>query len=300
MRVANPFFFGPKIENPHEFFGRKKEFKMIIDGIHNIQSCCVFGRRRFGKSSLLYYIYKNRNEEFGNGFNVAYIDLQDPRFYTVEGFLKFCLKELGCSDLDKINPSNNLAENLIAFSNSIAEMRKNCIPVLLIDEFDELSTKDKFNSDFFKAMRKLGSDRKIAFVTASYYSLKTLCIAGDFTSRFYDIFQEFPLGNFTSEETMEFLSAKRKGVEFNEIEIQFIKKIARNNPLHLQIACYHVFENKTKKWNKKKLRKEIGRDYIYLSSTSPSKIRFIIEQVRGVHTFFKKFLLKIRTVTNEN
>lgn len=66
-----------------------------------------------------------------------------------------------------------------------------------------------------------------------------------------------PLGLFSPEETSEFLSAKRKGVEFSKEEIEFIKTIAKNHPLHLQIACYHVLENKGKEYDEKKLRRDI-------------------------------------------
>ncbi len=116
-------------------------------------------------------------------------------------------------------------------------------------------------------MRCLGNHGNIAYVTASVAPLNKLYGRGNFTSPFPNIFSEVRLSQFTSEETSEFLSAKREGVVFTEKEIEFIKRIARNHPLHLQIACYHVLENQGKKWDEKKLRKKIEGEIENFKST---------------------------------
>jgi len=245
------------IKNPNEFFGRKDQLTTILSRLSNLQSCDVFGERKIGKSSLLYYIFMKLRD--GDEYRVAYIDMQDAKYHTLEGFLNYSLKELG-SDPGVIS-SNNLNKNLITFSDSIEDLRKEIKPVLLIDEFENLTKRaEEFNNDFFDAMRSLGSHGNIAYVTASLHALKRLCIAGHFTSPFYNIFSRVHLGLFSYEETTKFLSAKREGVEFSKEEIEFIKRIVKNHPLHLQIACYHVLENQGKEYDEKELRKDIEEE----------------------------------------
>jgi hypothetical protein len=130
-------------------------------------------------------------------------------------------------------------------------------PILLIDEFEGLTKKQEFNDDVFDTLRSLGNNGHIAYVTASLSSLKTLCEKGKFTSPFYNIFSEVKLGRFSPEETMDFLSTRGESFGFDQGEIEFVYGIADNHPLHLQIACYHVYKNRGKKWDEQKLRGDI-------------------------------------------
>jgi hypothetical protein len=245
MVENNPFSNRAIIKDPDEFFGRKTELRTIFSMLSNLQSCDVSGDRKIGKSSLLYYIFLKLRD--GDEYKIAYIDMQDAKYHTIEGFLKYSLKELGSDPI--VISSNSHNENLIAFSDSIKDLRKEIKPVLLIDEFENLTKRaEEFNNDFFDAMRSLGSQGNIAYVNASLHA------------PFYNIFSQVPLGLFSPDETTEFLSAKREGVEFSEEEIDFIKRIAKNHPLHLQIACSQVFENRGNEYNEKKLRKEIEKE----------------------------------------
>ena len=277
MVENNPFSNRAMIQNPDEFFGRKDELRTIFSRLSNLQSCDVFGERKIGKSSLLYYIFMKLRD--GDEYRVAYIDMQDAKYHTVEGFLKYSLKELR-SDPGVIS-STNLNENLIAFSDTIADLRKKIKPVLLIDEFENLTKRaEEFNNDFFDAMRSLGYHGNIAYVTASLHALKMLCIAGHFTSPFYNIFSQVPLGLFSPDETTEFLSAKRGGVKFSEEEIEFIKRIAKNHPLHLQIACYHVLENTGKEYDVMELRKYIEKEIKSFGDKLTRKERYIVKYIK--------------------
>ena len=277
MVENNPFSNRAMIKNPDEFFGRKDELKTIFSRLSNLQSCDVSGERKIGKSSLLYYIFMKLGD--GDEYRVAYIDMQDAKYHTVKGFLKHSLKELGSDPV--VFSSNNLNENLIAFSNLIEDLRNEIKPVLLIDEFENLTKRpEEFTNDFFDAMRSLGSHGNIAYVTASLHSLKWLCTVGKFTSPFYNIFSQVPLGLFSPEETTEFLSAKREGVEFSEEEIAFIKRIAKNHPLHLQIACYHVLENRGKEYDEKELRKDIKVEIKSFGDKFARKERYIVKGIK--------------------
>lgn len=255
----NPFSNRNMITNPDEFFGRKNELMTIFSRLENLQSCDVYGERKIGKSSMLYYIFKKAQIRLGADYSAAYIDMQAAENHDVESFLRNSLKKLGCNSGGIIS-SNSLNRNLIAFSESIKELKKKKKPILLIDEFEGLTRKLEFKDDVFDTLRSLGNNGNIAYVTASLNSLKTLCEKGKFTSPFYNIFSEVKLGKFTAEETTEFLSTRSGSFGFNEREIEFIYEIANHHPLHLQIACYHVFENKVEKWNEPKLREVIENE----------------------------------------
>jgi hypothetical protein len=211
--------------------------------------------------------------------------MQDAKYHTVKGFLKHSLKELGSDPV--VISSNSHNENLIAFSDSIEGLRSESKPVLLIDEFENLAKRaEEFTNDFFDAMRSLGYHGNIAYVSASLHAIKMLCTAGKFTSPFYNIFSQVPLGLFSPDETTEFLSVKREGVEFSEEEIEFIKRIANNQPLHLQIACYHVLENKGKVYDEKKLRKDIKEEI--KSFGDKWRKRGFVKHGRALFNYFKE------------
>jgi len=52
-----------------------------------------------------------------------------------------------------------------------------------------------------------------------------------------------------------------------------IKEIAGNNPLHLRIACDHIFANKGKKWNRNKLKREIETQIIFYDDKTARRER---------------------------
>ena len=291
MSEENPFSNRTMIMNPDEFFGRNEQLETIFKRLVNLQSCDISGERKIGKSSLLYHIFLKMHTELGDDYEAVYIDMQDPKYHTVGGFLKYSLKELG-SNSEVISSSNSLNEKLVAFTESIESLRKEKLPVLLIDECENMIKRQEFNNEFFETMRSLGNNGNLAYVTASLHSIKGLCMQGNFTSPFYNIFSDVPLGMFSTEETHEFLSAERNGFKFNEYEITFIEEIADNNPLHLQIACYHVFENRGKTWNEKKLTKVIKKEFNHYKDWWLRKHRMIYNSKKGILDFLTEIIKK--------
>jgi len=289
MGEENPFSNRTMVMNLDKFFGRKEQLETIFKKLVNLQSCDVNGERKIGKSSLLYHIFLKMHTELGDDYKAVYINMQDPKCHTVEGFLKYSLKELGYNS-EVITSSSSLNEKLVVFTESMENLRKKMRPILLIDECENMIKRPEFNNDFFETMRSLGNNGNLAYVTASLHSIKGLCMQGNFTSPFYNIFSDVPLGMFSTEETHEFLSAERNGFKFNEYEITFIEEIADNNPLHLQIACYHVFENRGKTWNEKKLTKVIKKEFNHYKDWLLRKYRMIYKSIKGILDFLKKII----------
>lgn len=256
----NPFTERNVIKDPKEFFGRKDELRTIFTRLQGLQSISIYGEKKIGKSSLLYNVLYNIPEELGNEYKSAYIDLRDSRYHTAYHFLKNVLLEFEC-DPEVILENNNYNKNLIAFSESIKDLSRKCKPILLVDEFDHIIKKpSEFNEDFLETLRTLGYQGYIAYVTASFHSLRDLCVKSKLNSTFYSIFYESQLSGLKPDETIDFLSARRKNVNFNSEEIKLIKETAGNNPLHLRIACEYIFENRGKKLDREKLKTKIEKE----------------------------------------
>lgn len=256
----NPFTERNIITNPDEFFGRKYELTTIFTRLQGLQSTSVYGEGKIGKSSLLYYVFNMIPSELGSDYKGVYIDIQDAKYHTVNGFLKHVLVEMGCSH-EVVQESKTYSENLTGFSESIKELQVKVKPILIIDEFEHLFEKpEEFNIFFWNTLRTLGYHSHIAYVIASLHSLQELCEKSKLGSTFYTIFCELPLGNFTHTDVTDFLSANRNDVIFNTEELKLIKEKSEYNPLYLRIACYHILENRGQKWNKAKIKEKIENE----------------------------------------
>lgn len=268
----NPFTERNTIKNLDEFFGRKDELRTIFTRLKGLQNTSIYGDRKIGKSSLLYYVFNKIPEELGSNYEAIYIDLQNPNYHIACDFLRNILTKMECDP--KVILENNTDDetqnrkiyhkNLSAFSTSIEEIKSKHKFVLIIDGFEHIIRKpQEFNKDFFDTLKVVGESENIAYLTASLHSLKDLFIENKLTSTYYGIFSELKLGEFTRDETSDFLNSKRKGVNFNADEIKLIKEVAGNNPLYLRITCDHIFANKGKRWNRNKIKDEIVNELKY-------------------------------------
>jgi hypothetical protein len=56
--------------------------------------------------------------------------------------------------------------------------------------------------------------------------------------------------------------------------------MAKNHPLHLQIACYHVLENKGREYDEKKLRKDIKAEIKSFGDKWTRKERCVVKGIK--------------------
>ena len=70
------------------------------------------------------------------------------------------------------------------------------------------------------------------------------------------IFSELQLSGLKPDEISDFLSARRKDVNFKSEQIKLIKETAGSNPLHLRIACECIFEKSGKKVEQREINKK--------------------------------------------
>lgn len=291
----NPFTDRNIIKNPNEFFGRKDELRTIFTRLQGLQSTSVYGKSKIGKSTLLYHVFTKIPEELGDEYKSTYIDLRSSKYNTVDDFLRNVLFNMGCDP--KVIQFNTSTQNLAVFEETIENLRKECKPILIIDNFDYIIKNVEFDERFLETLRTLGQQGNVAYVIASLNSLNLLYRRTKLCSPLHSILYEIQLEEFTQTEITDFLSARREGVCFDSKEIELIKETAGKNPLYLRIACDHIFAYKSKKWNRNKLKREIETDIKHYNGEKEQiehDIRIFIKKItKSVQTFPIEILFKI-------
>jgi hypothetical protein len=236
-RGTNPFIWRAGITRAEDFFDREAEQRVLRSYLRGLQNCQVIGQRRIGKTSLLLHIVR-RAAEWEPAAAVAYLDLQDPRCYTLSGWLALTARQFNWAAA----PPPTLAEFAERVEQMLADGRR---PVLCLDEFEHLAKhRDEFNHDFFMTLRSCGQ-RGMSIVTASRHPLHELTDTSDPTSPFYNTFPLLRLGPFTPADAEDFINLHRPGVPpFIAAERNTILKFCGGYPLALQVACFHVLEAK--------------------------------------------------------
>ncbi|HJQ32299.1 MAG TPA: AAA family ATPase [Pyrinomonadaceae bacterium] len=240
--TPNPFIWRDGITKPEDFFDRDAEQRTLRAYLHGRQNCQVVGPRRIGKTSLLLQV-ERRAAEWEQSAAVAYLDLQDPRCYTLAGWLAHAARQFAWTPA----PST-LADFADRADQMLTDGRR---PVLCLDEFEHLRThRDEFTPDFFLTLRACGQ-RGMSIITASQRPLHELTDTNDPTSPFYNTFPLLRLGPFTPADASDFLNHYRPGIPaFKPDERAAILDFAKgkdsdkHHPLALQIACFNVLESK--------------------------------------------------------
>lgn len=232
--TPNPFIWRAGITNPEDFFDRDAEQRTLRAYLRGRQNCQVVGPRRIGKTSLLLHV-ERRAAEWEPSASVAYLDLQDPRCYTLSGWLALAARQFGWTPAPA-----TLADFADRAEQTLADGRR---PILCLDEFEHLRThRDEFTQDFFMTLRSCGQ-RGMSIITASQRPLHELTDTSDPTSPFYNTFPLLRLGPFSAADAEDFLNLHRPGIPpFKPDERAAILDFAKNHPLALQLACFHVLE----------------------------------------------------------
>jgi len=202
--AENPYFHRGPIRESKFFFGRTAETQEVLSCVSRKQSVSVVGPRRIGKTSLLFH-------------------LAGPKVKTAHGLGdEYAFVYVDCQALSG---------------------------GFMFDEFEEIAGNRQLGRGFFNGLRGLGQTDKVVYVTASGETLFDLAFHDEtvLSSPFFNIFYPVWLGFMKSEEARALVddSAVMADFEgFDEDDHAFLQRVAGPHPFYLQVACYHLFEEK--------------------------------------------------------
>lgn len=240
---VNPFFHRGPVRAAAYFFGRAREVAFAADLLRQGQSLAVHGPRRFGKTSLLFYLAQ---PEVAAAHGLG---PETTRWVYLEGgALDGLDEEWFYGAIDRALGGEAEAVPYGAFVDRLRGLAVGAAPqrvVAALDEFELIAANPRLGPAFFNRLRGLAAQFPIQFITASKDSLGQLTFAQSETlsSPFFNIFAPLPLGLLTEAEARALLDtlARRAGQAFSAATLDFVLQLAGPHPLFLQVAGYRAF-----------------------------------------------------------
>jgi uncharacterized pyridoxamine 5'-phosphate oxidase family protein len=264
--IQNPFIHRGPLKSSKAFWGRTSElgsvYSCLLDSEEESQSVAILGQRRIGKSSFLYRIFK---KELADAMYEEQLKSTITVIVSMQNFVNASSEQFFEQILDDISSISDKYASLVddtrekfgneqekCFGNVLRKFTaQGLLLVVLIDEFEAVSKNPNFDLFFFNKLRANMQDRKLAFVISIQSDIEKLwdgeLINSPNSSPFFNVFQHFTLRGFTEDETQKYLqqfcSPDNKHA-FSEDEISLIRRFGGRHPFFLNIAAYHLFENK--------------------------------------------------------
>ena len=258
--TGNPFTYGNPISGPERFFGRQREVEQVFSRLRNreAESSSIVGERRVGKTSLLHYLaHPEVRRKFGVDsphYVFIYTDLQMvDATMTPDRLIRRLMRQLALQapdeDMRRAAEELRQAETIDNFAMAdlfdVVDM-KNLHVVLLLDEFEKVTTNANFGPDFFYGLRSLAIQHNLTLITSSRSELIELTHSEVIkSSPFFNIFANINVRLFTEKEALQLISTSTDGtgVRFSESETALLFRIAGFHPFFLQAACHFLFES---------------------------------------------------------
>jgi serine/threonine-protein kinase len=247
MNIQNPYSDRTALTSADTFFGRTKELSDAYNRLFDGMSVALVGERRMGKSSVLSAL---RFPEFRSAFGVpdnwcfAYMDAQSIGHCTEEELINHLLRRMKrtCDQVTWHHPSREALRGAFELLHGYTQRL-----IILIDEFDLLTTNPDIRPDFFGVLRSISAEFEVPFVVAFKESnLDNLVSAEDVGSAFLNTFVSLFVGPFQPEESRQLVitPAARLGIEFSNAEVERVLDLSGYFPFFIQIACYYLFDAK--------------------------------------------------------
>ncbi len=274
-RTYNPFIFGDPV-GPKHFYDRNDAVDFIMDRLygHSRSSIALWGDRRVGKTSLLYFIGQPKlRREWGKDpakHHMLFLDLQALSQFDGSHFwewvidkisLEVCDTELG-RQADALLADGDFSERRMSRFFRRMQQRGETL-TLLLDEFTHFvnagtsSDKDakrkllKFLRTQITAVTPtIPNPRPLALITATRRPLHETCQplyeGGDIGSPFYNPFVAERLKPFTEADVRDLLTESLKGtaVSFTDAETTHLLATAGLHPILVQSYASELFSAK--------------------------------------------------------
>ncbi len=248
-----PFIAGPMIRDPRLFVGRKAELRTLARRLEGAQptSINVVGERRIGKSSLLYHFYQTWTARVQTTRSpvVIYLSLQEAQAQTEDGFYRALLSRLAQHLTTQRHAAlrHALQDSSSDRTSFTAAMRQcgsaDLRPVFCLDEFEALLKRpERFDDDFYDALRALMDICPVMFVVASKQPLKIYRRRHQLTSPFFNQGHTLVLRELTEDEADDLVRLPASNVPgarpaLGLEEQRLARRWAGRHPCLLQLAA---------------------------------------------------------------
>jgi len=212
---------------------------------HPLQNAAIIGKRRSGKTSLLHYLknitttpsqqlrpgQKSDWLSYPDKYQWVFMDFQDPRIQSREGFLTHFLKSL---KMEVPTPCN--LENFVR----VVSDRLSSPMIILLDEIGvALQRCPDLDDPFWESLRSLATNStqgNLAFILAAHESPLELAKKNGNSSPFFNIFAcTRYLQALTEAEARELIASSP--ISFSQDDVEWILEKSNCWPLSLQILC---------------------------------------------------------------
>lgn len=210
-------------------------------------SISIVGERRFGKTSLLGYLFA----EAANTPHLLILsmDMSSLKSRHPEAFYDMLTRNL--VNAGALVESTQTLDNTTfrSFLGELARFKKHL--VLLIDEFDKVAQDQHFGETFFDNLRSAATTLPLTLVVASITPLIKVAHAEITSSPFFNIFQEERLKPLSIREVEALICDPPNGAQGVKEYSDVIIRLAGHHPFFLQQACSSAWE----------LREDQGNDF---------------------------------------
>lgn len=277
-----PFLAGPKIENPQYFVGRTEALDSITSRAIGSQptSINVVGKRRIGKSSLLYHFcqtYEQRVQRYGrepSEFVAIYLSLQDNQCRQEASFYHAVAQKLldrpsvqGNPDLTA--PLKGGSLDRLSFAEAMDEWKvQKVLPILCLDKIEELFERaNEFNNDFYDSLRSLMDRNALMLVVTSAERLDNYSRKHRLTSDFFNLGHVLPLKELTEMEAIDLVRLPNPNAPALSPEKQKLAlEWGGRHPYLLQLAGSFLWEARRQdrdvSWAKQQFDREAQRGLV--------------------------------------
>ena len=303
----NPFTARSGITDPRFFVGRKDELQAVITCMKCAQptSVNIVGERRIGKTSLLYHIERTWSERVENRerFVVIFLSMQEHRVHTKQDFFNTIAQELlrkpaASKDYELADALKSpVDDSKFADAMGVFE-KKGILPVLLLDEFQNLFKRpEAFDDNFYEYLRAIIDKSRIMLAAATPYPIKHYKEKHNITSTFFNNGRVEYLREFKKDEAEALLRLPASTVNgalpvLNDREKQLaLEWCGTNKPLFLQMAACRLVEARQngndEAWAKRKFIDDI-KDFDNAKLKLRRELPNILQLPERIVSFIKK------------
>ena len=263
--MENPFKFSGFVEAP-AFCNRHNEQREITQYIENSQNVLLYSHRRYGKSSLIFRIFKRlknitpvyidlygttRTEEFITSLlkGVSSVESQIDRLMKI---IREGIRSIGvnftvdpATGMPSATPVFNRAaegrtiDELFSFIQKLSKKKK---MVVAFDEFQEVSS---YGGDAFEKnlRRSIQMHDRVAYIFSGSQRHLLTDMFNDRNRAFYMLATSYPLGKIDTAEYKSWIKDLYQRA-LRQIEAKFIEEVVNrceNHPMYVQEFFFNIW-----------------------------------------------------------